>query len=77
MQRQNRAVRDRIGVQLQSTTLFTELSATDNLRLLAALYRRSLPVPWVLSTVGLADHAKAPLGTLSGGQQQRVALAPP
>ena len=75
VQRQNRAVRDRIGVQLQSTTLFTELSATDNLRLLASLYRRSLPVPWVLSTVGLADHARAPLGTLSGGQQQRVALA--
>jgi ABC-2 type transport system ATP-binding protein len=35
------AVQARIGVQLQSTTLFPELAVRDNLRMLAALYRRS------------------------------------
>ena len=36
------AVQARVGVQLQSTTLFPELSVFDNLRLLAALYRQPL-----------------------------------
>ncbi len=70
-----RAVHARIGVQLQSTALFEELSIADNLRLLAALYRHPLPVGRLLADVNLADRADAPLGTLSGGQQQRLSLA--
>jgi ABC-2 type transport system ATP-binding protein len=75
VRRQPRAVHARIGVQLQSTTLFPELSAADNLALLASLYQHPLPVTQVLAEVGLADRARSPLGTLSGGQQQRIALA--
>ena len=73
--RNKRAVHARIGVQLQSTALFEELSLADNLRLLAALYRRARPVRDLLAEVNLADRADAPLGTLSGGQQQRLSLA--
>jgi ABC-2 type transport system ATP-binding protein len=75
VRRNKRAVHARIGVQLQSTALFDQLSVADNLRLLAALYDRSLPVPELLANVELADRADALLGSLSGGQQQRVALA--
>jgi ABC-2 type transport system ATP-binding protein len=75
VRRNKRAVHARIGVQLQSTTLFEQLSIADNLRLLGALYERSLPVAELLAGVELADRANALLGTLSGGQQQRVALA--
>src|SRR3954447_13641508 len=73
--RNKRAVHARIGVQLQSTALFEDLSIADNLRLLAALYRHALPVKQLLADVNLADRADAPLGTLSGGQQQRLSLA--
>jgi ABC-2 type transport system ATP-binding protein len=75
VQRDRAAVQARIGVQLQSTTLFPELSVADNLRLLAATYRHTRPVEQVLAEVALLDRAKSPLGTLSGGQQQRVSLA--
>jgi ABC-2 type transport system ATP-binding protein len=75
VQRDRAAVQARIGVQLQSTTLFPELPVADNLRLLAALYKRARPVEDVLTEVGLLDRAGSPLGTLSGGQQQRVSLA--
>jgi ABC-2 type transport system ATP-binding protein len=75
MRRVRRALHARIGVQLQSTALFEDLSLADNLRLLAALYRRSVPVADLLGWVNLADRAGARLGTLSGGQQQRLSLA--
>ena len=75
VRRNKRAVHARIGVQLQSTALFEDLSIADNLTLLGALYARALPVGELLASVELADRANARLGTLSGGQQQRVALA--
>jgi ABC-2 type transport system ATP-binding protein len=75
VRRNKRAVHARIGVQLQSTALFDQLSIADNLRLLGALYDRPLPVVELLARVELADRAHSLLGTLSGGQHQRVALA--
>ncbi len=75
VQKHKRAVQARIGVQLQHTTLFADLSLTDNLRFLSALYRHTVPVQQLLASVNLADRADALLGTLSGGQQQRLSLA--
>ncbi|MGN6483276.1 MAG: ABC transporter ATP-binding protein, partial [Thermomicrobiales bacterium] len=75
VRKNKRAVHARIGVQLQSTALFEDLSIADNLRLLAALYRHSLPVEQLLADVNLADRSDTRLGTLSGGQQQRLSLA--
>src|SRR5205085_1510716 len=51
VRRNKRAVHARIGVQLQSTALFEDLSIADNLRLLAALYRHALPVKQLLADV--------------------------
>jgi ABC-2 type transport system ATP-binding protein len=70
-----RAVRARIGVQLQATAFVPELTVTETLRLYAAFYPRSLPVATVLSRVNLEEKAKARVGSLSGGQRQRLALA--
>ena len=70
-----RAVRARIGVQLQATAFVPELTVTETLRLYAAFYPRSLPVATVLSRVNLDEKAKARVGSLSGGQRQRLALA--
>jgi ABC-2 type transport system ATP-binding protein len=68
-------LRARIGIQLQTTAFVTELTVTETLRLYAAFYPRSVPLPDVLARVDLAEKAKAPVGTLSGGQRQRLALA--
>src|SRR5688500_7359142 len=64
VRRNKRAVHARIGVQLQSTALFEQLSVADNLRLLGALYERSVPVAELLASVELADRAQSLLGTL-------------
>ena len=72
---QPRAVKERIGVQLQTTMLQTELKALEVLRLYAALYRKARPAHEVLAAVGLSEKAHARVGTLSGGQKQRLALA--
>ena len=45
-----RAVRERIGVQLQSTAFQTELTALEIVRLYAALYRRARRPPEVLES---------------------------
>jgi ABC-2 type transport system ATP-binding protein len=65
----------RIGLQLQTSALFEELSVRENLEMLASLYRQSKPVQGLLKEFNLEDKAKSRIGTLSGGQQQRVALA--
>jgi len=70
-----RAVKEKIGVQLQTTMLQTELTALEIVRLYAALYRRARGAREVLGSVGLPDKAHARVGTLSGGEKQRLALA--
>jgi ABC-2 type transport system ATP-binding protein len=72
---QPRAVKERVGVQLQTTMLQTELTALEVLKLYAALYRKARAPGEVLASVGLAEKASARVGALSGGQRQRLALA--
>jgi ABC-2 type transport system ATP-binding protein len=72
------ALRRRIGVVLQETALYEELTVTENLRLTAALY--SLPKPAqriteVLELIDLADRANDLVTSLSGGMRRRVTLA--
>jgi ABC-2 type transport system ATP-binding protein len=75
IQQQRRAVQERIGVQLQATTLFPFLRVRETLTLFAAFYRRSLPVDDLLQLVALQEKAAALPEELSGGQRQRLALA--
>jgi ABC-2 type transport system ATP-binding protein len=72
------AVKQRIGVQLQSTSLLPDLSALEQVALFARLYGRAAnraTALALLERVALADKANALPGQLSGGQQQRLALA--
>jgi ABC-2 type transport system ATP-binding protein len=71
----SRDVRERIGVQLQSTSLQPDLTAREVLRMFGALYRRRRPAAEVLASVGLSDKADTRTANLSGGQKQRLALA--
>lgn len=68
------ALKERLGVQLQSTSIAPDLTPVETLNLYKSFYKKSLPVGEVLERVGLAEKAKSKTGTLSGGQKQRLAL---
>ena len=68
-------IRSRIGVQLQSTSLFNKITPREALDLYGSYYPRRRSTPELLDLVQLVDKADAYHITLSGGQQQRLALA--
>ena len=71
-----RAVADGlVGAVLQNGGLPDDVTAGEVVRLVAALFPRSLPVDDVLRRAGIADVAAKRYGRLSGGQKQRVRFA--
>jgi ABC-2 type transport system ATP-binding protein len=71
----NLALLPRIGVQLQATSFFERLTASEQLGTFAALY--GLPAsrtPEMLEMVGLAESADVRAEKLSGGQSQRLSI---
>jgi ABC-2 type transport system ATP-binding protein len=73
-----RRIQARIGVQLQSTSLFDMLTARELLELFARFYLRSDTAERAevaLRLVGLESKADDYAKRLSGGQQQRLAIA--
>ena len=75
VRRQKRAVQRIIGVQLQATTLFPELTLLETLQFFGSLYPRPLDLRKLLSDVALEEKARSRPQDLSGGQRQRLALA--
>jgi ABC-2 type transport system ATP-binding protein len=73
-----RRIQGRIGVQLQSTTLFDRLTARELLELFARFYDRPDGPERAresLGLVGLEAKSDAYAEDMSGGQQQRLAIA--
>jgi ABC-2 type transport system ATP-binding protein len=73
-----RRIQARIGVQLQSTSLFDMLTARELLELFARFYLRPAAAErarLTLELVGLESKADDYAKRLSGGQQQRLAIA--
>lgn len=68
-------IKDRIGVQLQSSSLYPDLTVAETVALFASFFSRSLAVETVLEKVELADRNKVLTKTLSGGQRQRLSVA--
>ena len=68
-------IRARIGVQLQSTSLFNKITPREALDLYGGYYPRARPTTELLDLVQLQEKADAYHITLSGGQMQRLALA--
>jgi ABC-2 type transport system ATP-binding protein len=75
IRRKKSAVQRIIGVQLQATTLFPELTLLETLRFFRSLYPRGIDPQELLRDVALEDKTKARPQDLSGGQRQRLALA--
>ena len=71
----DRALRERLGVQLQETQLADKLTVTETLRLFRSFYARGHAVGEVIQATGLEEKRSARVGKLSGGQRQRLALA--
>ena len=72
--REARLLRERIGVQLQSTAIPMELTPVETLRLFRSFFSRSLAPMELLTRVGLADKAKFRNRWMSGGERQRLAI---
>ncbi len=68
-------IRSRIGVQLQSTSLFNKITPRESLDLYGSYYPKRRSTEELLKLVQLEEKADAYHITLSGGQQQRLALA--
>lgn len=70
-----RALRQRIGVQLQETQLSERLTVEETVQLFRSFYHRGPATPELIDLVRLADKRRARVGLLSGGQRQRLAMA--
>jgi ABC-2 type transport system ATP-binding protein len=66
--------RERIGVVLQSSAMYQNLSVTESLELFAGYYEQPRDVDEVVGLVGLAEKRDARVRTLSGGQKRRLDL---
>ena len=71
----DRALRERIGVQLQETQLAEKVTVAETIRLFRSFYQRGHDVEEVIHTVALEEKRNARVGKLSGGQKQRLAVA--
>ena len=70
-----RRVKERIGVQLQSTAFFKQLTPKQILHLFGSFYPRALPPEQLIAAVNLEEKADNVSSQLSGGQLQRLAIA--
>lgn len=68
-------VKERIGVQLQSSSFFDNLNLVELLKLFGDLYHESVHPMHLLREVNLEEKAKSKAKSLSGGQRQRFSIA--
>jgi ABC-2 type transport system ATP-binding protein len=64
--------RARIGVVLQSSAMYENLTARESLALFGGYYERPRPVDEVIDVAGLTDNADRAVRKLSGGQRRRL-----
>lgn len=68
-------VKEVIGVQLQSTSLFELLTIQEIMEMYASFYPSHVSIPELIDEVLLTEKKKDRIKTLSGGQKQRLAIA--
>jgi ABC-2 type transport system ATP-binding protein len=73
-ERADRAFRERIGVVLQQSQLYPNLTVAETHRVFAGYYSRPRDVDEVIELVGLVEKRDARVKTLSGGQKRRLDL---
>ena len=73
--RNERALKERVGIVLQQTGVEPYLTVREVVELIGGYYPAPRAVDEVLQLVGLTDQAKQRVIKLSGGQKRRVDLA--
>ncbi len=74
-QQRPRALRERVGIVLQSSGMYRHIRVREALAHWARMYPAPRDVDEVLAIAGLQDRADALARTLSGGQARRLDLA--
>lgn len=69
------AIRERIGVLMQETTLYKKFTVRETLELFASFYKEHYPIDKLLSEFNLEEKANDYLESLSGGLKQRAYIA--
>jgi ABC-2 type transport system ATP-binding protein len=72
---QPEALKERIGVTLQTAELYPKLTVVEVLDLFRSFYDRTLPTAQLIEFLDLGERSKALTKELSGGQRQRLAVA--
>ena len=73
-QRGGSAWREQIGVMLQSSSLYPNLTVLESLRVFAGYYSQPRDAVEVVELVGLTEKSDVRVRKLSGGQQRRLDL---
>jgi ABC-2 type transport system ATP-binding protein len=73
-QRAGRPWREQIGVVLQSSSLYPNLTVRESLRVFAGYYAAPRDVGEVIAVIGLEEKSGSRVRTLSGGQKRRLDL---
>ncbi len=69
------AWRERIGIVLQSSAMYPNLTVVEHVALFAGYFSRPRDVGEVIGLVGLDEKRNSRVKSLSGGQQRRLDLA--
>jgi ABC-2 type transport system ATP-binding protein len=73
--RDERRLREQIGVSLQETRLSDKLTVLETVRLFRSFYASGIDPTVALGFVGLVPKAAARVSAISGGERQRLAVA--
>jgi len=73
--RDDAAIKERIGVLPQAFNAFDQLTVRENLVYFANMYEKHVGVDGLIDEMGLTEKKNARFRDLSGGQKQRVGIA--
>ncbi len=68
-------IKERVGIQLQATNLYHQLTVREVINLFASFYKNPVDTDRVIEMTGLQEKEKTRTKQLSGGQQQRLSVA--
>lgn len=68
-------IKERIGIQLQTTGLYPKLTVREVIELFGSFYQHRLPTERLIEMLGLQERVNARTKDLSGGQKQRLSVA--
>lgn len=73
--KEQKKIKDVIGIQLQSTSLFELLTVKEIIEMYASFYPKHVSIPDLIDEMILAEKQNERVKALSGGQKQRLAIA--